>query len=202
KANSNLKILDFLRRAGAGLDVVSGGELLRVLRVGAKPQTIVFSGVGKTTAEVDAGIRAGIRMFNVESAEELELIEERARALQKPAWISVRINPDVAAETHPYVATGRVVHKFGVPKEEALALYSRAAGSKHLKVRGVACHIGSQIPKVQPSMRALDEGLHAAERLLAGGIEGEGLDRGPGYGTRYVDGPGLGFAAVARAPHA
>ena len=198
KANSNLKILDLLRRAGAGFDVVSGGELLRVLRVGAKPQTIVFSGVGKTAAEVDAGIRAGIRMFNVESAEELELIEERARALQKPAWISVRINPDVAAETHPYVATGRVVHKFGVPKEEALGLYTRAAASEHLKIRGVACHIGSQILKVEPFLRALDEVLRVTESLRAEGIEVEDLDLGGGYGIRYVDEPGFDFDRLTR----
>ncbi len=186
KANSNLKILSLLRRAGAGFDVVSGGELVRVLRAGAKPQKVVFSGVGKTQAEVDAGLNAGILMFNVESAQELELIQRRARTLEKRAGISIRINPDVVTETHPYVATGQVVHKFGVPKEEAIVLYRHAARSKHMTVRGVACHIGSQILEVEPFLKALDEILSVAERLRAEGIEVQVLDLGGGYGIRYA----------------
>jgi len=191
KANSNLKILKILREAGAGFDIVSGGELTRVRKVGADPERIVFSGVGKTAAEVDAGLEAGILVFNVESAGELEMIESRSRhrasggpdrghegrehkgrepegltehepavrpgRTAKPAGISVRINPDVAAETHPYISTGQTIHKFGVPKEEAIELYRRAAASPYLKVRCVACHIGSQILADEPFLKALDD---------------------------------------------
>jgi diaminopimelate decarboxylase len=191
KANSNLKILKILRKAGAGFDIVSGGELARVRRVEADPDRIVFSGVGKTAAEVDAGLEAGILMFNVESAGELELIDSRCRLRTpragKPAGISVRINPDVAAETHPYISTGQTIHKFGVPKEEAIELYRRAAASPYLKVRGVACHIGSQILAVEPFLKALDEILGVAERLRAHGVEVEFLDVGGGFGIRYAD---------------
>jgi diaminopimelate decarboxylase len=198
KANSNLKILRLLRQAGAGFDVVSGGELLRVLRAGAKPDGIVFSGVGKTAQEMDAGIRAGILMFNIESGGELELIQRRARALGKKARVAIRINPDVRAETHPYVATGRVVHKFGVPREDARALYRQAAGSRHLEVRGVACHIGSQILEVEPFLQALDEVLRVAEGLRAEGVEVEDLDLGGGYAIRYADEPSFDFSRLVR----
>jgi diaminopimelate decarboxylase len=187
KANSNLKILSLLRQAGAGFDVVSGGELARALRIGAPPERIVFSGVGKTQPEVDAGLEAGILMFNVESAGELELIEARARARAGQARIALRVNPEVAAETHPYIATGQVIHKFGVPKEEALDLYRRAARSPRLKIQGVACHIGSQILAGEPFLRALDEILSVAERLSAEGTRVEFLDLGGGYGIRYAD---------------
>jgi diaminopimelate decarboxylase len=187
KANSNLRILSLLRDAGAGFDIVSGGELARVLRAGADAERVVFSGVGKTAAEVDAGLAAGILMFNVESAGELEMIEARARVLGKCASVSVRVNPDVVAETHPYISTGQIIHKFGVPKEEALELYRRAAASEHLKVRGVACHIGSQILEVEPFLKAMEEILSVAEGLTADGIEAEFLDLGGGYGIRYAD---------------
>ena len=123
KANSHLRILSLLRQAGAGFDVVSGGELARALRAGAAPDTIVFSGVGKTQDEIDAGLAAGILMFNVESAGELAVIESRARALQKVGRVSIRVNPDVEADTHPYISTGQMIHKFGVPKDEAPELY-------------------------------------------------------------------------------
>ena len=187
KANSNLRILSLLRELGAGFDIVSGGELARVLRAGADPGRVVFSGVGKTAAEIDAGLAAGILMFNVESAGELELIESRARVLGKCAHVSVRVNPDVVAETHPYISTGQIIHKFGVPKEEAVELYRRAAASEHLKVRGVACHIGSQILEVEPFLMALEEILSVAQGLRAEGIEVEFLDLGGGYGIRYAD---------------
>jgi diaminopimelate decarboxylase len=187
KANSNLRILSLLRDAGAGFDIVSGGELARVLRAGADPERVVFSGVGKTVAEMDAGLAAGILMFNVESAGELELLRDRARARGKPAPVSVRVNPDVVAETHPYVSTGQIIHKFGVPADEALELYRRAAQSKHLSVRGVACHIGSQILEVEPFLKALDEILSVAEALRAAGTNVEFLDVGGGYGIRYAD---------------
>lgn len=187
KANSNLKILSLLRQAGAGFDIVSGGELDRVRRVAADPHRVVFSGVGKTQAEVDAGLDAGLLMFNVESAGELELIESRARHAGKRANISVRVNPDVVAETHPYIATGQITHKFGVPKDEAMGLYRRAASCEHLKIRGVACHIGSQILETGPFLKALDEILSVAAQLKAEGIEVEWLDLGGGYGIRYAD---------------
>ena len=187
KANSNLRILGLLLRAGAGFDIVSGGELARVLRVGAKADRVVFSGVGKTEAEIDAGLQAGILMFNVESAGELNVIEGRAHHLGRRAPISVRLNPDVEAETHPYISTGQSIHKFGVPKDEAAALYRHAARSGHLQVRGVACHIGSQILEVGPFLQALDELLDVAGSLRAQGIEIEYLDMGGGFGIRYAD---------------
>ena len=187
KANSNLKILSLLLEAGAGFDIVSGGELARVLRVGTKTDRVVFSGVGKTEAEIDAGLQAGILMFNVESAGELEVIGRRARHLGRCADISIRINPEVETETHPYISTGQSIHKFGVPRAEAAALYRRAARSEHLRVRGLACHIGSQILDVEPFLQALDELLGVARSLQAEGIEVEYLDMGGGFGIRYAD---------------
>jgi diaminopimelate decarboxylase len=185
KANSHLRILSLLRQAGAGFDVVSGGELARALRAGASPDTVVFSGVGKTQNEIDAGLSAGILMFNVESAGELDLIESRAAALNKVGRISIRVNPDVEADTHPYISTGQMIHKFGVPKDEAPELYRRAARSPHLKVKGVACHIGSQILDVEPFLKALNEILTIARDLAGEGIKVEVLDLGGGYGITY-----------------
>ncbi len=198
KANSNLKILSLLREAGAGFDVVSAGELARALRAGADPGRVVFSGVGKTATEVDAGIQAGILMFNVESAEELELIDQRARALGRRAGVSVRVNPDVAAKTHPYTATGQVIHKFGVSREKARTLYRAAARSEHLSVRGVACHIGSQILEVGPFLAALDEILSLAEELRAQNIQIDYVDLGGGYGIRYREEAGFDFDCLAQ----
>jgi diaminopimelate decarboxylase len=187
KANSNLKILALLVRAGAGFDIVSGGELARVLRVGAKADCVVFSGVGKTEGEIDAGLQAGVLMFNVESAGELDVIGNRAPHLGRRADISIRINPDVQTETHPYISTGQRIHKFGVPKAEAAALCKRAARSEHLRVRGLACHIGSQILDVEPFLQALDELLGVARELSMDGIDVELLDMGGGFGIRYSD---------------
>ncbi|MGA3327452.1 MAG: diaminopimelate decarboxylase [Terriglobia bacterium] len=198
KANSHLRILSLLRKAGAGFDVVSGGELARALRAGAAPDTIVFSGVGKTQDEIDAGLAAGILMFNVESAGELALIESRARALQKVGRVSIRVNPDVEADTHPYISTGQMIHKFGVPKAEAPELYRLAARSSHLKVQGVACHIGSQILEVEPFWKALDEILGVARQLAAEGITVELLDLGGGYGISYGPEPPLDAERMAR----
>jgi diaminopimelate decarboxylase len=198
KANSNLRILSLLRHAGAGFDVVSGGELTRALRAGATPDTIVFSGVGKTVGEISAGLAAGILMFNVESAGELEVIESRARSLQKPARISIRVNPDVEAHTHPYISTGQIIHKFGVAKDEALDLYRRAAHSPHLRVHGVACHIGSQILEVEPFWKALEEILGVAQQLASEGIPVKLLDLGGGYGIRYADEEPLDVEALTR----
>ncbi|HMD85032.1 MAG TPA: diaminopimelate decarboxylase [Terriglobia bacterium] len=198
KANSHLRILSLLRREGAGFDVVSGGELARALRAGAAPDTIVFSGVGKTQDEIDAGLAAGIMMFNVESAGELAVIESRALTLQKVGRISIRVNPDVEADTHPYISTGQMIHKFGVPKDEAPELYRRAARSPNLKVQGVACHIGSQILEVEPFWKALDEILSMARQLAAEGITVEALDLGGGYGISYGSEPPLDVERLAR----
>jgi diaminopimelate decarboxylase len=198
KANSNLSILKLLRQAGAGFDVVSGGELARALRAGAFAEQIVFSGVGKTAEEIDAGLAAGIGMFNVESGGELELIDSRARALSRPARIAIRVNPEVEARTHPYISTGQIIHKFGVPKDEAVDLYRRAARSSHLKIHGVACHIGSQILEVEPFLEALEEILSLAGRLQAEVRRVECLDLGGGFGIRYADEQPLDFAALGR----
>ncbi len=187
KANSNLKILNLLRQAGAGFDIVSGGELARVLKVGARPETIVFSGVGKDETEIDAGLSAGILMFNVESPGELEAIARRASHLKKHANISIRVNPDVEADTHPYISTGQFIHKFGVPKNQAVELFRTAAAVPELRVRGIACHIGSQILDVDPFVQALQEILDLAQVLEHEGIRLEFLDLGGGYGIRYVD---------------
>lgn len=197
KANSHLRILNLLRQAGAGFDVVSGGELARALRAGAAPETIVFSGVGKTQEEIDAGLSAGILMFNVESAGELDLIESRARALNKVGQVSIRVNPDVEADTHPYISTGQMIHKFGVPKDEAPNLYRRATHSPHLKVQGVACHIGSQILEVEPFWKALDEILGIARELAGEGINFKVLDLGGGFGIPYSGESPLDLARLA-----
>ncbi|PYV15172.1 MAG: diaminopimelate decarboxylase [Acidobacteria bacterium] len=197
KANSNLSILSLLGRAGAGFDIVSGGELARLEKAGARPDRVVYSGVGKTVEEVDRAIRAGILMFNVESAGELELVEARARHLRRRAPIALRVNPDVRAETHPYVSTGRVIHKFGVPRAEALALYPRAAASKNLTVRGIACHIGSQILSAAPFLRALGEILEIADALGEEGIRIEFVDLGGGFGIRYRNEPPLDVPRLA-----
>jgi diaminopimelate decarboxylase len=198
KANSNLRILNLLSQAGAGFDVVSGGELARALRAGSIADRIVFSGVGKTEAEIDAGLRAGIGMFNVESAGELELIDRRARSLGRPARIAIRVNPEVEAGTHAYISTGQIIHKFGVPKDEALELYRRAARSSHLKIHGVACHIGSQILDVEPFLKALDEILALASQLETKGLGIEYLDLGGGYGIQYADEQPLDFDTLGR----
>jgi diaminopimelate decarboxylase len=198
KANSHLRILRLLRDAGAGFDVVSGGELTRALRAGAAPDTIVFSGVGKTQDEIDAGLAAGILMFNVESAGELAVLESRARALEKVGRVSIRVNPDVEADTHPYISTGQMIHKFGVPKDEAPELYRRAARSSYLKVQGVACHIGSQILEVEPFWKALDEILSVARNLATEGIAVEVLDLGGGYGISYGAEPPLDVERMAQ----
>jgi diaminopimelate decarboxylase len=185
KANSSLRILRLLSEAGAGFDIVSAGELARVQRAGADPARVVFSGVGKTADEMDAGLQAGILMFNVESAGELDVLESRAKALGKIAALSIRVNPDVVAETHPYISTGQIVHKFGVPKEEAIELYRRVAHSPSLRARGVTCHIGSQILEVEPFHKALDEILAVAKTIRSLVPTIEYLDIGGGYGIPY-----------------
>ncbi len=187
KANSSLGILSLLRRQGAGFDIVSGGELARVLKAGANPGRIVYSGVGKTREEIYAGLEAGILMFNVESAGEMDVVASCARALGRRAPIAFRINPDVEAETHPYISTGQTIHKFGVPKREAFSLYHQAAESQDLQVVGIACHIGSQILDTSPFLAAFDEIKELADKLRADGVDIGILDLGGGYGIQYAD---------------
>lgn len=187
KANGSLAILARLAGLGSGFDIVSGGELERVMLAGGSPGKVVFSGVGKSTAEVDFAIKAGIECFNVESASEFARIEARARLLGRRAPISVRVNPDVDAGAHPYIATGLKSSKFGVPADVALALYARAAESDALSVVGIDCHIGSQITDAAPFAAALERLLELVGRLAKQGIDIRHVDIGGGFGVRYRD---------------
>lgn len=187
KANGSLAILSRLARLGAGFDIVSGGELERVMRSGGSPAKVVFSGVGKSTVEIDFAIKAGIECFNVESASELTRIEARARLLGRRAPVSVRVNPDVDPGTHPYIATGLKHSKFGVPASVALDLYARAAESDALSVVGIDCHIGSQITAAAPFAIALERLLELAASLAGQGINVRHIDIGGGFGVRYRD---------------
>ena len=180
KACSNLAILARLAKLGAGFDIVSGGELERVLRAGGDAGGVVFSGVGKSTADIDFGVKCGIDAFNVESASELARLESRARLLGRKARVSVRVNPDVDAKTHPYIATGLKESKFGVPPAQALALYRRAAASPDLTVAGIDCHIGSQIAEVEPFEAALAALLGLVDALGREGIALDHVDIGGG----------------------
>lgn len=187
KANSNIAVLNVLARLGAGFDIVSGGELTRVLRAGGDPDKIVFSGVGKTADEMELALKAGIHCFNVESAAELELLNLVAGEQDKVARIAIRVNPDVDAQTHPYISTGLKENKFGVDIEEAPALYQHAADLPHIEVIGVDCHIGSQLTKLTPFEDALKRVLDLVDRLQAKGIPIRHLDLGGGLGVRYRD---------------
>ena len=187
KANGSLAILSRLVGLGSGFDIVSGGELERVMMAGGSPQKVVFSGVGKSAVEIDFAIKAGIECFNVESASELGRIEERAELLGRRAPISVRVNPDVDAGTHPYIATGLKNSKFGVPADVALELYARAAESDALSVVGIDCHIGSQITDAAPFATALERLLELVGRLADQGIDVRHVDIGGGFGVRYRD---------------
>ena len=187
KANSNLAVLDVFARRGAGFDIVSGGELQRVLAAGANPRQIVFSGVGKTAAEMELALRIGILCFNVESAAELERLDRIAGQLGKIAPISLRVNPDVDAGTHPYISTGLKENKFGVAYDEALALYRQAASLANLQVTGIDCHIGSQLLDPAPFSEALDKVLLLVDQLAADGIALRHIDLGGGLGIRYRD---------------
>jgi diaminopimelate decarboxylase len=189
KANSNLSLLRLLHKLGAGFDVVSGGELERVARVGRRGlQSTVFSGVGKTAAEMEAALRAGILMFNLESESEMRLLAERARRAKKKAPIAFRVNPDVVAETHPYISTGLREHKFGVPMSEALRLYSAAGEERWLEVRGISVHIGSQITSVQPFREAMGRVAELARELDKRGHAIRYIDAGGGLGIDYGSG--------------
>ncbi len=187
KANSNLAVLNLLARLGAGFDIVSGGELERVLRAGGDPQRVVFSGVGKTREEMVQALNAGIFCFNVESEAELEQLSLVASELGKIANISLRVNPDVDAQTHPYISTGLKENKFGIDIERALAVYRRAAELPGLSVQGLDCHIGSQLTQLAPFMDALDRLLVLIDELAAEGIEIHHLDLGGGLGVTYRD---------------
>jgi diaminopimelate decarboxylase len=187
KANSNLAVLNVLARLGSGFDIVSGGELERVLAAGGDPGKVVFSGVGKRRDELARALELDIRCFNVESEAELALLERIAAERGQQAPVSLRINPDVDADTHPYIATGLKQNKFGVGVERALEVYGRAAASPHLEVVGVDCHIGSQLTKVAPFVDALERVLALVARLERRGVRIRHLDLGGGLGIRYRD---------------
>ena len=187
KANSNIAVLNLLARLGSGFDIVSTGELERVLAAGGDPSKIVFSGVGKTRAEMAHALEIGIHCFNVESASELERLSDTATVHGGTANVSLRINPDVDANTHPYISTGLKENKFGVPMEEALATYRRAAELPGIKVVGIDCHIGSQLTDIAPYANAVDHLLTLVDTLAAEGIDIEHIDVGGGQGICYRD---------------
>lgn len=187
KANSNLAVLKVLAEAGAGFDLVSSGELARVLAAGADPSKIVFSGVGKTVAEMKAALQAGIGCFNVESLSELDTLNAVAAELQVKAPISIRVNPDVDAKTHPYISTGLKDNKFGISHDVAIKAYKHADSLEHLDIVGIDCHIGSQLTEIDPFVAALDKVCELIESLKQEGIELEHVDLGGGLGVIYID---------------
>jgi diaminopimelate decarboxylase len=187
KANSNLAVLNVLARLGSGFDIVSGGELFRVLRAGGEPGKIVFSGVGKTVQEMHDALDAGIHCFNVESESELLRLNAVAHKRGERARIALRVNPDVDAKTHPYISTGLKNNKFGVDIAAAERLYAAAATMPGIEIIGIASHIGSQLLEVQPFLDALDRVLALVERLQAAGIRLRHIDVGGGLGVRYRD---------------
>ncbi|MDN4059632.1 diaminopimelate decarboxylase [Massilia sp. YIM B02769] len=185
KANSNLAILDLLAREGAGFDIVSGGELLRVIAAGGDPGKVIFSGVGKTVAEMRLALEHGILCFNVESIPELHRLNEVAGSMGKRAPVSLRVNPNVDAKTHPYIATGLKANKFGVAFDDALATYRTAASLPNLDVVGIDCHIGSQLLDDAPLLEALDKLIELIDTLDTEGIHIHHLDIGGGIGVDY-----------------
>jgi len=185
KANGNLSILRLLAREGAGFDIVSGGELYRVLKAGCDPAKVVFSGVGKTSAEIDAALEAGIFAFNCESEPELALIDSLAHRRGVKARVAIRINPNVQASTHAYISTGGKAHKFGIDLDEAGDVYERARHLKNLLVEGVSCHIGSQIFDPKSLLRAVDRVMEFIEKLRARGFDIQHADLGGGLGVAY-----------------
>ncbi len=187
KANSNLGVLNVLARLGAGFDIVSRGELERVLAAGGQPDRIVFSGVGKTRDDMRRALEVGVHCFNVESTDELERLQQVAAELGVKAPVSLRVNPDVDAGTHPYISTGLKENKFGIAIADAEAVYARAAELANLQVVGVDCHIGSQLTSLPPFLDALDRLLGLIDRLAARGIHIRHLDLGGGLGVRYRD---------------
>lgn len=187
KANSNLAVLNLLARLGSGFDIVSGGELERVIAAGGDPARVVFSGVGKTPEEMKRALDVGIYCFNVESEAELEALEEVASLVGKKARISLRVNPDVDAKTHPYISTGLKDNKFGIDINDALRVYQRAAQMPSIEISGVDCHIGSQLTEIAPFMDALDRVLALIDTLADNNIVLSHVDLGGGLGIRYKD---------------
>lgn len=187
KANSNLAVLGILAQAGAGFDIVSRGELMRVLAAGGQAGRVVYSGVGKTYSDIEFALQQGIGCFNVESISELSLINEVADQLDTPAPISLRVNPDVDAKTHPYISTGLKDNKFGIAHEQALDVYAQAAAMSHIEIVGIDCHIGSQLTEVAPFVAALDKVIELVQALADQGITLKHVDLGGGLGVRYID---------------
>ena len=187
KANPSLAILNLFAKLGAGFDIVSGGELARVLAAGGDPKKIVFSGVGKTEAEMQAALNADIFCFNVESASELQRLNDVASFMGKVAPISLRVNPNVDAKTHPYISTGLKNNKFGVAYEDALDIYLQAAKMSNIAIHGVDCHIGSQITELSPFLDAFDRVLALVDALAENGIAIQHIDAGGGIGICYSD---------------
>jgi len=187
KANSNLAILNLMARLGSGFDIVSQGELARVIAAGGDPKKVVFSGVGKKSAEIAFALEHNIYCFNVESAAELTRINTVAAQMNKVAPISLRVNPDVDAGTHPYISTGLKENKFGISIDDAEQLYLQAAQLKHVKIQGVDCHIGSQLTEIAPFLDALDRVLVLIDKLAAQGVKLSHIDVGGGLGVCYDD---------------
>ncbi len=187
KANSNLAVLNLMARMGSGFDIVSVGELERVLKAGGDPAKVVFSGVAKREDEMRRALEVGIKCFNVESIAELERLNRVAAQMNTQAPVSIRVNPDVDAKTHPYISTGLKENKFGIDIEQALDVYQQAAAMSNLRLVGVDCHIGSQLTQVEPFVDALDRVLLLVEQLQQQGIELQHLDVGGGLGIRYQD---------------
>jgi len=187
KANSNLALLNLFARLGSGFDIVSGGELARVLAAGGDPRKVVFSGVGKSAEEIRQALEAGILCFNIESQAELWRMSEVASTAGATADVSLRVNPDVDPKTHPYISTGLKQNKFGVPFQDALALYREAARLPGVRIVGIDCHIGSEITEMSPFLEALARLLELVDQLFAEGIEMHHLDLGGGLGIRYRD---------------
>ena len=187
KANSNLAVLNVLARLGSGFDIVSGGELTRVTAAGGDPAKVIFSGLGKTEAEIRQGIQAGIHCFNVESEAELERIHRIAETMNRQAPVSIRVNPDVDAGTHPYISTGLKENKFGIAMSQAVEVYRRAAAMKGVRLEGMACHIGSQLTSVAPYLAAVDSLVQLLKILAEDGIRLQHLDMGGGLGVPYND---------------
>lgn len=187
KANGNLAILDVLARLGSAFDIVSSGELERVRAAGGTLQTVTFAGVGKTRRELEQALTANISCFNVESSEELDQLTQVAAAVGRVAPVAIRVNPDVDADTHPYIATGLNENKFGIPMADAIDVYRRVAASPSLRVAGVACHIGSQLTTIEPIVDAAERVMQLVDALNSENIEIEHIDVGGGLGIAYND---------------
>ena len=187
KSNPNIAVLQTMAKLGSGFDIVSQGELERVLKAGGDPSKVVFSGVAKNATEIARALQVGIRCFNVESQAELLQINQVAQQMGKIAPISLRVNPDVDAHTHPYISTGLKENKFGISVEQALAVYQQAAQLSNIKIVGLDCHIGSQLTELQPFLDAADRLIVLMEQLKQAGIQLEHLDLGGGLGVPYTD---------------